>query len=143
MAGCNTLCVNVVKQVSGGGDALRAIDARTWLNGVSERQRRLFGSESNRRNCVIGRSGTVHAVVEAEWLGVAEVLVPACHVGISGFDLTRMKATHKLVSCGRAACVAAAKTAHRAAPTVAGQKPLPLPDDWVEGQYELVLDLTA
>jgi hypothetical protein len=136
--------VNAVKQVQPSGDALRLIDARTWLDGVSARQRELFGKTTEkRRNCVIGKSGTVHAVVEAKWLGVAEVLVPACHVGISGFDLTRMRATHKYVSCGRAACVAAAKTAHRSAPSMGGEKPLPLPDNWVEGQYELVLDLTA
>ncbi|WP_025357642.1 hypothetical protein [Kutzneria albida] len=98
-------------------DPLELIPARDFLLGVSRRQLLRFGTDpATRLNGVIGRSSVVHAVTEAAWLGGVTVLVPACHVGVSGRRLDSLRPSDTPVSCGRAACRAASRTAHRAAP---------------------------
>jgi hypothetical protein len=123
-------------------DPLALTTARAFLVGVSEMQRVVFGEGANQLNCVVGRSHVVHALVEVVWLGGVSLYVPACRVGFSGWQLDRLHANSADITCGRAACQAAAKTAHRAAPlTDSAASRRALTKTGVQGQ--LPLDLSA
>src|SRR5690606_42040541 len=85
-------------------DMLKLMDARAFLESLSERQRVQF-REANVR---IGNGRTVHAATTIEWYGGVPLVVPACRVGISGWWLDRLHPSYGPVTCGRAACRASA-----------------------------------
>lgn len=85
-------------------DPLTLMDARAFLESLSERQRVQF-REANVR---IGNGRTVHAATTIEWYGGVPLVVPACRVGISGWWLDRLHPSYGPVTCGRAACRASA-----------------------------------
>ncbi|GAA0591627.1 hypothetical protein GCM10010174_03350 [Kutzneria viridogrisea] len=121
-------------------DPLELTSARDFLTAVSKRQHQQFGSDPQTRlHATIGRSTTVHAVVEASWLGGVQLLVPACRVGISGWRLDSLHATDVQVTCRRPACRAAASTAHLSAPRTSSTARR----ERVAVQEQLQLHLTA
>lgn len=132
--------LTTMDEVNRQDDPLTMMDARAFLDGVSRRQRVRFGAADSRLRCTIGRSHTVHTVVDAEWIGGVPILVPACRIGISGWNLDRMHPTSEPASCRRAACQSTAATAHRAAPST---KPAPRHRSPVGEQQQLLLDLSA
>jgi hypothetical protein len=81
-------------------DPLTLVSARTFLHGVSEEFVRRFRGGRNGR---VGPRGRVHAVIPATFLGV-DVMVPACRVGVSGWDFGRLHETSDEISCRRPAC---------------------------------------
>jgi hypothetical protein len=140
---CHTVRMSVVTQVA---DPLTLMDARSFLDGVSERQRARFITEAGRlMNCRIGKSRKVHPVIEVEWLGGVRLLVPACGIGLRPDAwLTVMHETTEAADgphgCMRYLCKAMASTNHRAAPpTGAAAQRLHQPPDRVQGQLPLFL----
>ncbi|WP_020672877.1 hypothetical protein [Amycolatopsis nigrescens] len=68
-----------------------------WLEDFSRRCRTAF----NRRNLTVRRSKKVHAVSWARGLGGFEFPLPACHVGVAGFDVDALHSTDEPVNCRR------------------------------------------
>lgn len=91
-------------------DPLTLMDARAFLEGLSDRQRVQFRDANVR----IGQGATVHAVTTIEWYGGVPLVMPACRVGVSGWLLDRMTPSHGPVTCGRPACRAASGAPRRA-----------------------------
>ena len=71
------------------------------------------------RNVRLCRGGVVHAVEMRDWYGI-ELPVPACHVGVSGWDFARMEPVRTGVTCKRCVRTAAGRAAPPF-PTVGGQ----------------------
>jgi hypothetical protein len=135
--------MSVVTQAA---NPLTLMDAQSFLDGVSERQRARFTGEGRLLNCRIGRSRKVHPVIEVEWLGGVKLLVPACGIGLRPDAwLEIMHETDELADgpwgCQRFACKALASTHHRAAPLVgaAANRLLHQSPGHVQGQLPLFL----
>lgn len=68
---------------------------------------------SGGRRARVSRRGAVHDVSMVDWFGV-QVPAPACHVGTTGYDFTRLQPTSDATTCRR--CLRG--NAQRAAPIV-------------------------
>lgn len=69
----------------------------TWLTTLSRRCHAQF----DRRNMAVRRSRTVHAVAWTEGIGGVELPVPACRVGVTGWDVESLRPVNEGVTCGR------------------------------------------
>lgn len=58
----------------------------------------------------VSRRGAVHDVDAVDWFGV-NVPAPACHVGLSGYDFTRLQPTGDAVTCRRCLRLGAGRAA--------------------------------
>ena len=105
-------------------DPLALMDARAFLEGLSERQR----TQLRGANVRIGNGRVVHAATTIEWYGGVILVVPACRVGVSGWRLDRLTPSYGQVTCQRGRCrsaVGAPRSAPRyAAPRAAVQQAL-------------------
>lgn len=62
------------------------------------------------RNARLRRRGRVHSVEFRAWFGV-DVPVPSCHIGVSGWDFTRLEPTSDSVTCRRCQRLGAGRAA--------------------------------
>jgi hypothetical protein len=58
----------------------------------------------------VSRRGAVHDVAWVDWFGV-DVPAPACHVGLNGYDFTRLQPTTDAVTCRRCQRLGAGRAA--------------------------------